>query len=144
MSRIYSTVEENPTLVNTPSTNSVMGNNITSDKVKTINRSYYLTMEGRMKTSFMFVDPISIEKLYIQMVFSSFDNGQIRIDLWESVMPFLMLTTKGPIELKQNELVIDQCNQSLIDAMVQEKIIKPPHRTLNIQGKTLSVTTLVV
>lgn len=60
-----------------------------------------------MKTSFMFVDPISKEKLYIQMVFSSFDNGQIRIDLWESGMPFLMLTTEVPVELKQNELVID-------------------------------------
>lgn len=97
-----------------------------------------------MKTSFMFVDSISKEKLYIQMVFSSFDNGQIRIDLWESGMPFLMLTTEVPVELKQKELVIDQCNQSLIDAMVQEKIINPPHRTLKIQRKTLSVTTPVV
>ena len=47
----YSTVEENSTLVNTPSTNCVMGNKITSDKGKNNNRSYYLTMEVRITSS---------------------------------------------------------------------------------------------
>lgn len=98
---------------------------------------------GRMKTSFVFIDPISTEKLYIQMVFSSFDNGQIRIDLWESGMPFLMLTTEVPVELKQNELVIDQCKHVIMDTMVQEKILNPSHHSFDAQGTLLFVTTMV-
>ena len=38
-------------MVNTPSTDTVIGNNITSNKGKNNNRSYYLTMEVRITSS---------------------------------------------------------------------------------------------
>ncbi len=44
------------------------------------------------------------------------------------------------LQQERHKLCADQCNQSLIDAMVQEKIINPPHRAVKIKGKTLSVT----
>ena len=72
----YSTVEEDPTLVNTPSTDTVIGNNITSDKVKNNNRSYYLTMEVRITSSNLWLSHYSDYQMELFSIISDLHENQ--------------------------------------------------------------------
>ncbi len=66
----YSTVEENSTLVNTPSTDSFIGNNITSNKGKNNNQSYYLTMEVRITSSNLWLSHYSDYQMELYSIIS--------------------------------------------------------------------------
>ena len=72
----YSTVEENSTLVNTPSTDTVIGNNITSDKVKNNNRSYFLTMEVRITSSNLWLSHYSDYQMELYSIISDLYENQ--------------------------------------------------------------------
>jgi hypothetical protein len=68
----YSTVEENPTLVNT---DTVIGNNITSNKVKNNNRSYYLTMEVRITSSNLWLSHYSDYQMELYSIISDLHDN---------------------------------------------------------------------
>jgi hypothetical protein len=72
----YSTVEEDSTLVNTPCTDTVIGNNITSDKVKNNNRSYYLTMEVRITSSNLWLSHYSDYQMELFSIISDLYENQ--------------------------------------------------------------------
>jgi hypothetical protein len=71
----YSTVEENSTLINTTSISSVIGNNITSNKVKNNNRSYYLTMEVRITSSNLWLSHYSDYQMELFSIISDLHDN---------------------------------------------------------------------
>ena len=72
----YSTVEENSTLVNTPSTDTVIGNNVTSNKGKNNNRSYFLTMEVRITSSNLWLSHYSDYQMELYSIISDLYENQ--------------------------------------------------------------------
>ncbi len=68
----HSTVEENPTLVNT---DIVIGNNITSNKIKNNNRSYYLTMEVILTSSNLWLSHYSDYQMELYSIISDFHDN---------------------------------------------------------------------
>jgi hypothetical protein len=57
-------------LVNTPSTDSFIGNNITSNKGKNNNQSYYLTMEVRITSSNLWLSHYSDYQMELYSIIS--------------------------------------------------------------------------
>ncbi|NBV07749.1 MAG: hypothetical protein EBS09_01410 [Flavobacteriia bacterium] len=68
----YSTVEENSTLVNT---DTVIGNNITSNKVNYNNQSYYLTMEVRITSSNLWLSHYSDYQMELFSIISDLHDN---------------------------------------------------------------------
>ena len=69
----YSTVEVNSSLVNT---DIVIGENITSNKVKNNNRSYYLTMEVRITSSNLWLSHYSDYQMELYSIISNLHDNQ--------------------------------------------------------------------
>jgi hypothetical protein len=68
----YSTVEENSTLVNT---DTVTGNNITTNKIKNNNQSYYLTMEVRITSSNLWLSHYSDYQMELYSIISDLHDN---------------------------------------------------------------------
>ncbi len=68
----YSTVEEVSTLVNT---DTVIGNNITTNKVRNNNRSYYLTMEVRITSSNLWLSHYSDYQMELFSIISDLHDN---------------------------------------------------------------------
>ena len=69
----YSTVTESLPLVNT---DTVIGNNITPNKVKNNNRSYYLTMEVRITSSNLWLSHYSDYQMELYSIISDLHDNQ--------------------------------------------------------------------
>ena len=63
-------------MVNTPSTDTVIGNNITSNKGKNNNRSYYLTMEVRITSSNLWLSHYSDYQMELFSIISDLHENQ--------------------------------------------------------------------
>jgi hypothetical protein len=84
-----------------------------------------------MSTIFSFISQFG-ERYLLFIRTETYKDGKIRIQLYDSVdgTPYATATTNIQEELEQGEVAIKDWseNQGILDFLVQNKIVKEPHR----------------
>jgi len=110
----YSTVEENSTLVNT---DTVIGNNITPNKVNYNNRSYYLTMEVILTSSNLWLSHYSDYQMELYSIISDLHDNQNMT--FKQISDYLI--EKG---YKTPRLIFTRTHQTLLLPHFNKKLIR--------------------
>lgn len=78
---------------------------------------------------FYHYSPLEKERLYVVMDFMLFENGNLRVDLWESGMPYGMASFNLDERLEIGEIAVYNFKKliGIMDSMIEAEIIEPPH-----------------
>lgn len=76
------------------------------------------------------------DDLLLIMIFYAFENGQLRIDVWDGGIPYAMATRKIHGDLKRGEIAVNNFDkwEGILDSMINANLISLPHRYVDEEG----------